>query len=766
MKIGEYEQMMSYLTRPEPTTPIEPREDFAIGGGAIEGKELGTREGFASPEARAYLETLEPGTTVNTYEIGKKFNTAPATVRGQVQRNFPELKLQTKEESEVKATAKRKEIYKQKKSDLPIAETKIRGKGKEFRSKGRDVTGVRWPNKEMEENYIKDLKEKYSGKLGEKGLTNSKLAEKYFGSSSLGDISRVERINNFLTKDLNLKFEKADPNIVKKKRKRRLDINQGGKTFRGTDKIPFHHIMPIGGEVDLTTKDVGFINKQMNSKLAQYNTKLNDIADAISNQLNNQTPGYLDRIDELNKNAEQIIESVKVKLPKKYQNYIGFNRLDPITDEYGTPINLKVTRVGVDDSKSLAGKRGTSQKLKNFTQKSLMDQIKDLKLTNKKSKGVMLGSAGDLDTAARLVKKDFQTAKNLFGKFAPQIAKLSLPAIKLALAETGLAAAFVPMDIAEGLTTKEVLTNLGTFGIGVPFKDIQERAKFVEEKGLGTFLTDALNKQMISQNIRPALNMPADFGASQNLTEQEQQAIQMFETEAREPIESRRKKLAEERFEKYSDPEFGFREGAMNGGIMRLGFADGPKDPKMNRRTFMKVMGGLASIPLLGKFMKPAAKVVESVAPVVTEAAKDVPPYFFNLVAKIKKFGEDVSQKYATQDREVVTKYKDFELTEDLATGEQTIQRMKVLDDDSASYYGNPLTEETYMNYKPSQKILLDESNPTGGVQKTMPEYEEGTAYIRSDREYAGDIVDEMSGISDDIFEEAGVPVPEAIKKK
>ena len=90
MKIGEYEQMMSYLTRPEPTTPIEPREDFAIGGGAIEGKELGTREGFASPEARAYLETLEPGTTVNTYEIGKKFNTAPATVRGQVQRNFSE----------------------------------------------------------------------------------------------------------------------------------------------------------------------------------------------------------------------------------------------------------------------------------------------------------------------------------------------------------------------------------------------------------------------------------------------------------------------------------------------------------------------------------------------------------------------------------------------------------------------------------------------------------------------------------------------------
>ena len=387
-------------------------------------------------------------------------------------------------------------------------------------------------------------------------------------------------------------------------------------------------------------------------------------------------------------------------------------------------------------------------------EKRISKEVRDKLIENKKSKGVMLGSAGDLDTAARLVKEDFQTAKKLFGKYAPQIARTSLPAIKLLLAETGIGAAFVPMDIAAGLTPKEVGLNLATLGVGVPFKDIQERAKFVEEKGLGTFLTDALNKQMIPQNIRPALNMPADFGASQDLTEQEQQALQMFETEAREPIESRREKLSKERIEKYSDPEFGFREGAMNGGIMRLGFADGPKDPKMNRRTFMKVMGGIASIPVLGRIMKPAAKVVESAAPVVTEAAKGVPPYFFNLVAKIKKFGEDVSQKYATQDREVVTKFKDYELTEDLATGEQTIKRMKVLDDGSESYYGNPLTEETYMNYKPSQKILLDESNPTGGVKKTMPEYEEGTAYLRSDREFAGDIVDESFEISDDVIQE------------
>ena len=535
------------------------RANLAIGGGAIEGEDLGTREGFAKPGPTASgdisgvleeLKTLKPGTSVNTYGIGKKYNVAPATVRGQIQRNFPELKLQTREESAVKATETRKEIYKQKKSDLPIVETKIRGKGKEFRRKGRDVIGVRWPNKEMEENYIKDLKEKYSGKLGQKGLTNTKLAEKYFGSSSPGDISRVEKINNFLTKSLNLKFEKADPNIAKEKRKRRLDINQGGKTFRGTDKIPFHHIMPIGGEVDLTTKDVGFINKQMNSKLAPYNTKLNDIADAISNQLNNQEPGYLDRIDELNKNAEQIIESVKIRLPKKYQNYIGFNRLDPVTDEYGTPINLKVTRVGVDDSKSLAGKRGTAQKLENFTQKSLMDQIKNLKIKVPTSDLLELGS--------------------------------KLPG---------------PFKLLKGFEDGGVVTrqNLG--------------------KGYLAGGIRSLGKKYKGSTLEAILDNPKLMGT-----------------------EIGYEGLAEI-----------FRLLGLYSVGGRVGFADGPDDP--SKRKFMKIAGGIASIPILGKFLKPAVKVAPVVAETVRRSAEGIPAFISDLIAKVKLKAEATGMKYFTGNR-------------------------------------------------------------------------------------------------------------------
>jgi hypothetical protein len=277
------------------------------------------------------------------------------------------------------------------------------------------------------------------------------------------------------------------------------------------------------------------------------------------------------------------------------------------------------------------------------------DMFKKTNERFKNQKGVMLGSAGDLDTAARLVKEDFQTAKKLFGEYAPQIARASLPAIKLLLAETGIGAAFVPMDIASGLTTKEVLTNLATLGVGVPLKDIQERGKFVEEKGLGPALQSALRKKMIPQNIRPALNLPVDFGKSQQLTEPEQQAMQMFETEAKEPIESRRKKLAEERVEKYSDPEFGFREGAMNGGIMRLGFADGPKDP--TKRKFIKAAAGIASIPILGRFIKPATKAIEAAAPAIQKSVEGIPDFLTDLIAKIKLKAEATGMKYFTGNR-------------------------------------------------------------------------------------------------------------------
>ena len=175
----------------------------------------------------------------------------------------------------------------------------------------------------------------------------------------------------------------------------------------------------------------------------------------------------------------------------------------------------------------------------------------------------------------------------------------------------------------------------------------------------------------------------------------------------------------------------------------------------LTRRDFLKATGAGSAVVIakmlgFGDELATTTKVVEKAT---KEAAttSGAPPYFLNLVKKIKTMGDDVTPGYSVKDREVVTKYKDYTLTEDITTGQQTIQRMKVLDDDSASYYGNPLAEETYMNYKPG---LADETTK-GKIP--ADEYEEGTALLRTDREYAGEIVDESFEISDDIIEEGTI---------
>jgi hypothetical protein len=104
MKIKEYNDMKAYLLKPNRLFTSKPQD--TIGGGAIQGEDLGSRTGFGSPEAIEYLKNLKPGSAVNTYAIGKQFGIAPATVRGQVERNFPQLTLQTREEAAAGAMEK------------------------------------------------------------------------------------------------------------------------------------------------------------------------------------------------------------------------------------------------------------------------------------------------------------------------------------------------------------------------------------------------------------------------------------------------------------------------------------------------------------------------------------------------------------------------------------------------------------------------------------------------------------------------------------
>ena len=175
---------------------------------------------------------------------------------------------------------------------------------------------------------------------------------------------------------------------------------------------------------------------------------------------------------------------------------------------------------------------------------------------------------------------------------------------------------------------------------------------------------------------------------------------------------------------------------------------------KMGRRAFLKMLAGTGAgiaglkTGITGLGGKKVATEVAKEA--VTTSGGTPPPYFFNLVKKIKNLGDDVTSKSANQPREKVTKYKDYELTEDLTTGEQTIQKIK-LSDDAPQYYDETLAEETYMNYKPG-KGQADET--TG---KVADEYTEDTSYLRTSGPQKGEIVDTVDGVGDDVIQEGTV---------
>ena len=242
---------------------------------------------------------------------------------------------------------------------------------------------------------VKNQDGTYSSKAVSLGTDSMKQMEKKYGNilktqypSRQGtgfSTVRIRDVNSAILTDL-----KSKGNIVSAlgdsdlKRGERLDKTaKKTRFFKGTNAFPFHHIMPIGGETQLTTNDLAVISKKMNSKLSPYNRALNDIADGISGNISKafQTKSeggsrpYLDRVDELNKNAEQIIAKVTKELPKKYQPYIGFTQLTPRTDEYGLPLDDKLieNRIGAVREKGIPIKDLSNEQLK-----QLKNSIKSL----------------------------------------------------------------------------------------------------------------------------------------------------------------------------------------------------------------------------------------------------------------------------------------------------------------------------------------------------------------------------------------------------
>ena len=104
---------------------------------------------------------------------------------------------------------------------------------------------------------------------------------------------------------------------------------------------------------------------------------------------------------------------------------------------------------------------------------------------------------------------------------------------------------------------------------------------------------------------------------------------------------------------------FEFKKRFAEGG--RIGLKDG-----MDRRTFMKIMGGLATLPIVGKFAKGA----KLAAPAAKKVAEITAPALDKIVETVMSAGKLVSQS-GRRLKELTTKkkLKDVEVEEDMMDG-------------------------------------------------------------------------------------------------
>ena len=189
----------------------------------------------------------------------------------------------------------------------------------------------------------------------------------------------------------------------------------------------------------------------------------------------------------------------------------------------------------------------------------------------------------------------------------------------------------------------------------------------------------------------------------------------------------------------------------------RIGFKKG-----MDRRTFMKMVGGLTALPILGKFFK-GAEVAAPVAEKAVEAAKTVPPYFFDLVNKIKIFGKQrTTPSYKERVNEYTYTGKDgieYELVEDLDTGDIMIKKDKMGVASSGDESYDVIEDRTEMVYKKGQADETTKGTPADEYDEYKVEFDQdGTAADATDVDEVSkmEIIKEVSGDAPPIKKASG----------
>ncbi len=209
-------------------------------------------------------------------------------------------------------------------------------------------------------------------------------------------------------------------------------------------------------------------------------------------------------------------------------------------------------------------------------------------------------------------------------------------------------------------------------------------------------------------------------------------------------------KLYDEAYQGLTRKKFDPPEDMAKGGIARIGLKDG-----MNRRTFLKFLAGAASIPIVGKIFKPfkIGKTVTKVPIIKTGDVPGKPEWFDQLVNKVILEGDDVTKRFATQERQVIHMKKIDDETTVMVTQDLNDGSIMVDVDDPIRNVMGESGDDTSVQMM-LKKNPGDESNPAGAdefsfTEADMRNYMDGPDDYTT--EFTENTVRKMSDLTSDL---------------
>jgi|9_EtaG_2_1085328.scaffolds.fasta_scaffold01129_3 hypothetical protein len=837
---------------PEGIGTVE-REERAIGGGVIEGEDLGTREGFNRPlipvselpkDQQKYINNWLKNNpdkkweelTNNQRNMLKKGQNVgvgygATTPKGADNPLFEPLSK--KGEEIAKKVYGTTDISKEKRLRINRGEITMdtkpvkfeKGKGISLKMKrgSEKPTDIVFPDKQMEKDFIKAIRARVlQPQKAVVDFSNKELAELFPISEK-----QAGRAVRYFVDKLNLKYatvpSKTSADIIKNTKNlikqtssflqenrirsaktnilQDLDLQKKMDTAHRVSKT---HMAKLGLEfnTDIMGIDSRLINqiivKPSEIQLDRLYRKQYDIFEKLkknpnSTELKNNLKDINKQVTDIVKNTSGRLVGVTIDpdtletsfqgIKKKYSfsNVLGdsmtMKELENIpkedqvkflTKQLPKAIDLEVKRGFVpNDFKNILSNPDSQKSILNYAKQKAPELIAPLKkaFLNPTSKvSLKLFSQFPAITTAGLV--GYGAYKGMGFDQEVRADDMSKPidpgvAVSQEQTDTGIPAEAVAAGsvgaVKYGPQLLKILQNvgrgtiktLGSLPAAVGYAGLETKAGMDEGKsftdavtepmvGLNLLLPETVKKlgPLMAKGARISTPVGATITGIGTLKNRAQAMMQEADALTKTPYQ-------EDLIDEYAAKQY---RGYELGG--RVGFADGPDDP--SKRKFMKILGGLTALPFVGKFFKTAEPIAE-VAPKIVETAKGAPPYFFKLVDKIKKFGEDVTRQLKSSEREQVTSYRtsdaDYELYEDLNTGSQQIKIRKGDPDGSGGYKEQELT------------LTKGQSDESAGV--VPDEYDEYT--VRPDDD--GKLKDVEEGIEDidDLIDELG---PENISVK